>query len=226
MMWGRAFQAARTYLSCECTSYILTRLNQMMPRKVARCFSTEQIRRYFVDLRVTLALMIVWLSCVLSVFIDMNVSESTPFFRCGPSSTLLFFHTPIDTYFKYNALVTLIIFHVLITDVLSDSLSPNMINVVQNRHIRFLPHTKSVYYAITTVWSVYCQISSIMSIYIAFAQIDLCLVRLGADLIANAFTLSMYLDGKTYDPQRYSSNRPDSPRTSENVSSTELLAVA
>ena len=32
-----------------------------------------------------------------------------------------------------------------------------------------------------------------MSIYIAFAQVDLCLVRLVADIVANAFTLSMYL---------------------------------
>ena len=31
---------------------------------------------------------------------------------------------------------------------------------------------------ITTVWSMYCQLSSIISTYIAFAQIDLCLVRL------------------------------------------------
>ena len=41
-------------------------------------------------------------------------------------------------------LVTLIVFHVLITDILSDSLTPNLLNVVQNRHIRFLPHTKKV----------------------------------------------------------------------------------
>ena len=77
----------------------------------------------------------------------MNVSESTPFFRFGPSSrslwacsmgifgsamtpiisSLMFFHTPIDTYSKYNALVVLIVFHVVITDVLSDSLTPNLV---------------------------------------------------------------------------------------------------
>jgi len=39
----------------------------------------------------------------------------------------MFFHTPIDTYSKYNALVTLIVFHVVITDVLSDSLTPNLV---------------------------------------------------------------------------------------------------
>ena len=64
---------------------------------------------------------------------------------------------------------------------------------------------------ITTVWSMYCQLSSIMSIYIAFAQIDLCLVRLLADVVANAFTLSMYLGGKVHDPQRYASLHTQQP---------------
>ena len=70
------------------------------------------------------------------------------------------------------------------------------LNVVQNRHIHYIPHPKRVYFAITTIWSVYCQLSSIMTIYIAFAQIDLCLVRLAADITANTFTLSLYLNGK------------------------------
>ena len=70
------------------------------------------------------------------------------------------------------------------------------LNVVQNRHIHYIPHLKRVYFAITTNWSVYCQLSSIMTIYIAFAQIDLCLVRLAADITANTFTLSLYLNGK------------------------------
>jgi hypothetical protein len=39
----------------------------------------------------------------------------------------MFFHTPIDTYSKYNGLVVLIIFHVIITDVLSDSLTLNLV---------------------------------------------------------------------------------------------------
>ena len=56
----------------------------------------------------------------------------------------MFFHTAINTRAKYNALVALIVLHVLITDVLSDSLTPNLLNVVQNRHMRFLPHTKKV----------------------------------------------------------------------------------
>ena len=31
------------------------------------------------------------------------MQQETPFFRVGPSNTLMFFHTPINTYTKYNA---------------------------------------------------------------------------------------------------------------------------
>ena len=40
-------------------------------------------------------------------------------------------------------------------------------------------------------------------IFIAFAQLDLLLFRLGSDLIANAVTLNFYLDGKIYDPEMH-----------------------
>ena len=137
----------------------------------------------------------------------------------------MFFHTAIDTYSKYNALVVLIVFHVFITDVLSDSLTPNLLNVVQNRHIHFIPHPKRVYYTITTIWSVYCQLSSIMSIYIAFAQIDLCLIRLAADIVANAFTLSMYLNDKVYDAHQYQQRHTDSGSSTTSESGHELMPV-
>ena len=81
---------------------------------------------------------------------------------------------------------------------------------------------------ITTVWSMYCQLSSIISIYIAFVQIDLCLVRLAADILANAFTLSMYLGSKTYDPQQYSllqGHAQPQPQAHESTSATELMSV-
>ena len=40
-------------------------------------------------------------------------------------------------------------------------------------------------------------------IFIAFAQLDLLLFRLGSDLVANAVTLNFYLDGKIYDPEMH-----------------------
>jgi hypothetical protein len=51
---------------------------------------------------------------------------------------------------------------------------------------------------------VYCSFTQLFVIFIAFAQLDLLLFRLASDLLANALTLSFYLDGKLYDPAMYS----------------------
>jgi hypothetical protein len=51
---------------------------------------------------------------------------------------------------------------------------------------------------------VYCAFTQLFVIFIAFAQLDLLLFRLASDLLANALTLSFYLDGKLYDPAMYS----------------------
>jgi hypothetical protein len=59
---------------------------------------------------------------------------------------------------------------------------------------------------ITTAWSIYCSVTQLFVIFIAFGQLDLLLVRLASDLFANFFTLNMYLDGKIYDPDLHAKN--------------------
>ena len=55
-------------------------------RRVSACFpSSNRLRTYFVDLRVTLVLMCLWLACVLTVFIDMNISEVSAAPSLAPS---------------------------------------------------------------------------------------------------------------------------------------------
>ena len=57
-----------------------------------------RLQRCFVDLRVILSIMSVWLICVLSIVIDMNVVQQSAFFSVGPSDTLMFFHSHINTW--------------------------------------------------------------------------------------------------------------------------------
>ena len=162
-------------------------------------------RAYFVDLRFICVIMSLWLMIVIVVFVDLEgLSKSdSAFFHFGPRASLMFFHTPIDTYAKYNALICLIIAHTAISDCLSDSLNPHVLTIVQNRTNRYLPHSKGVYYVITSIWSIYCAVSSLFTIYLAFGQIDLLLVRLLSDMAANIFTMNMYMQGKIYDAHMY-----------------------
>jgi hypothetical protein len=147
-----------------------------------------------------------WLIIVLIILVDLGVFTRSKFVAFGPRDDLMFMHVCIDTYYKYYMLIAMIIFHTFITDLIADSLVPHVLNVVQDTKNRYIPHKARTYLLITTAWSIYCSVTQLFVIFIAFGQLDLLLVRLASDLFANFFTLSMYLDGKIYDPDLHAKN--------------------
>lgn len=145
-------------------------------------------------------LMSCWLIIVLIILVELGVFNRSKFVAFGPRDDLLFMHVCIDTYHKYYMLIAMIIFHTFITDLIADSLVPHVLNVVQDTKNRYIPHKARTYVLITTIWSIYCSVTQLFVIFIAFGQLDLLIVRLVSDLFANFLTLNMYLDGKIYDP--------------------------
>ena len=103
-------------------------------------------------------------------------------------------------------LIAMIICHTFVTDLIADSLVPHVLNVVQDTKNKYIPHRSRTYLLITSAWSIYCSVTQLFVIFIAFGQLDLLLVRLASDLFANFFTLNMYLDGKIYDPDLHAKN--------------------
>lgn len=164
----------------------------------------RRFKGYFVDLKFMGALMSVWLLVILMVLSELGVFTRSKFIAFGPRADLTFMHVTIDTYFKYNILICMIVVHTFITDIIADSLAPHVLNVVQDTKNKYIPHRVRTYILITSMWSIYCSVSQLFVIFIAFGQLDLLLVRLGSDLIANFTTLSMYLDGKIFDPEMHS----------------------
>ena len=73
----------------------------------------------------------------------------------------------------------------------------------QDTKNKYIPHKATTYYFITSAWSIYCSFTQLFVIFIAFGQLDLLLFRLGSDLLANYFTLSIYLYGKIHDPEMH-----------------------
>ena len=165
------------------------------------------IRTFFIDLRLISLVMCVWLCIVVLIMVEIGIFSNSNFMSYGPRPELKFIHVAIDTYYKYNMLIVLIVMHTFITDVIADSLSPHVLNVVQDTRSKYIPHTPLTYYAITTIWAAYCSISQLFMVFIAFAQFDLLLVRLFSDVLANLLTTSLYLQGKRYSPHLYS-HRP------------------
>lgn len=161
------------------------------------------MRNAFVDLRLISALMVVWLTIVIFIMIEIGVFANSKFVAFGPRKELSFMHVSVDTPYKYGMLVIMIIVHTVVSDFISDSLNPHLLNAIQNTSSRYIPHKPHVYYTVTTIYAFYCGISQLFIIFIAFAQLDLLIVRLLSDILANLLTTSLYLQDKTHDPQKF-----------------------
>ena len=160
-------------------------------------------RSIFIDLRLISVLMVAWLAVVLLIMVEIGVFANSKFVAFGPRKELSFMHVSVDTPYKYGMLVAMIIVHTLVSDFISDSLNPHLLNALQNTASRYIPHRPHVYYTVTTIYAFYCGISQLFIIFIAFAQLDLLIVRMVSDILANLLTTSLYLQDKTHDPLKF-----------------------
>lgn len=185
-------------------------------------------RRVFIDLRLIALIMGVWLCIIILIMIEIGIFSNSSFMSYGPRKGLTFMHVSIDTYYKYNMLIVMIVMHTIITDVIADSLSPHVLNVVQDTRSKYIPHKPVTYYSITTIWAVYCSISQLFMVFIAFAQFDLLIARLLSDVFANLFTTSLYLYDKNYDPHQYyvQQQQPDDHTTARSEPSDDIMLLA
>jgi len=179
------------------------------------------IQTCFMDLRLISILMCCWLAVVNFIMVEMGVYNNPVFVAFGPRAGLSFMHVAIDTQYKYTILVIMIILHTFISDFIADSMSQHIINTLQDMRGRYLPHRPIVYYIITTLWSVYCAISHLFLIFLALGQLDLLLVRLLSDIIANMVTTTLYLQNKTYNPEKFHSHE----KKEENNHNNEFMLV-
>ena len=72
-----------------------------------------------------------WLGIVLLIMTEIGIFSNPAFVAFGPRPSLTFMHVSIDTPYKYGMLVTMIILHTLVSDFISDSLTPHVINTLQ-----------------------------------------------------------------------------------------------
>ena len=91
----------------------------------------DSLKRHFVDMRVISFVMCMWLGIVILILVELGIFTSSKFVSFGPRTDLSFMHVSIDTYEKYNMLISMIITHTFVTDLIADSLSPHVLNVVQ-----------------------------------------------------------------------------------------------
>ena len=156
----------------------------------------------FDDKRVITVVLICWLSLVLVVFKDIGMLDSN-FMTFGPSSFTVFMGIKLDTWYKWGLVAGFTFINTSVNDFMSDALSPWILNTITDHKTKYIPYTKVTCLCITQVWSMYCNIMSVFSIFLAMSQIDFVLIRMVADLTVNAYTTTKFMRNKIFCPEKY-----------------------
>lgn len=158
----------------------------------------------FDDKRVITIFLLVWLSLVVIIFEDLGLMN-TQFMTLGPSKSTQFMSITLDTWYKWGMVAGFTFVSTAINDFMSDALSPWILNTITDHKTRFIPYPKWMCLLITQMWSLYCNVMSVFSIFLAMSQIDFVIIRTFADLIVNAYTTNKFIRNKTHCPEKYRS---------------------
>jgi hypothetical protein len=143
------------------------------------------------DVRTGALIVTLW-SAVIVVLGGVLGFFSSPFFRFGPSPTAVFFSQPIDTWPRWCGIVVYTLVQQLVSTYALETISPWMMNQVQNRRVRTLRESEPMTLSIVSFWYLYMWISRVVSIQILLSQIDFLLLVLAVDLITTFLVTKFY----------------------------------
>ena len=156
----------------------------------------------FDDKRCITVFLSCWLCLVLVVFKDIGLLD-TKFMTLGPSDATVFMGVTLNSWYKWGLVAGFTFINTSVNDFMSDALGPWILNTITDHKTRFIPYPKWVCLGITQTWSIYCNIMSVFSIFLAMSQIDFVLIRMLADLLVNAYTTTKFMRNKTHCPRQY-----------------------
>jgi len=130
---------------------------------------------------------------------------SRPYFTIGPSATLQFADTPIDTWDKWGVLVGFL----LITKILETGtvgiVGPWITTQIQDENRADLPYARWKCNLIVLLFTLYMGIDKIIDILCVLAQVDIALIELAGELLViQLWTLPQWTRGKSPPPRRSS----------------------
>jgi hypothetical protein len=167
-----------------------------------RAMCLNMMDALFDDKRIIVIFLICWLTMVLIIFEDLGLMN-TQFMALGPSKSTVFMGVTLDSWYKWGLVAAFTFVNTAVNDFMSDAISPWILNTITDHKTRFIPYPKWMCLGITQVWSMYCNIMSVFSIFLAMSQIDFVLIRMIADLLVNAYTTTKFIRNKTFCPEQY-----------------------
>jgi len=156
----------------------------------------------FDDKRVVTFTLMTWLILVLAVLKEVGLMDAH-FMSFGPSAQTIFMGMTINTWYKWGLVAAFTFINTSVNDFMSDAISPWILNTITDHKTHYIPYPKWVCLTITQFWSIYCNIMSVFSIFLAMSQLDFVLIRMSADMLVNAYTTTKFMRNKTYCPVKY-----------------------
>ena len=157
----------------------------------------------FNDRRVITALLGIWtLICAITFYVIMAVDNS-PFLSFGPNTHTRLFGVALDTWPKWWCVAIYTFLSTAIAAFASDSVSPFILNTIQDHKTVYIPYSKWICLMIIQVYTCYAVVVTIIGLFVALTQIDFTLIRLASDLLVNHVTTAYFLRGKVVDRDKY-----------------------
>jgi len=157
----------------------------------------------FNDRRIVTFLLALWtLICAVTFYVIMAVDKS-PFLSFGPNEHTRLFGVALDSWGKWWCVAIYTFFSTAIAAFASDSLSPFILNTIQDHKTIYIPYSKWTCLFIIQVYTCYAVVVTIIGLFVALTQIDFTLIRLFSDLIVNHITTAYFLRGKIVDRAKY-----------------------
>lgn len=158
--------------------------------------------RIFDDKRMAVAVLMLWLTVVMTVFKDIGLLDSS-FMQFGPSTSAKFMGVVLDSWYKWGMVATFTLLNTAMNDFMSDAISPWIINTITDHKTRFIPYPKYVCLGIAQMWAIYCNLMSVFGMFLAMTQMDFVLIRMLADLAVNTYTNMKFMRGKQHSSDMY-----------------------
>lgn len=137
----------------------------------------------------------VWMIIVTCMMFAFGFTNSD-FFKFGPNSSVKFFQTTIDTWGKWLCVVIYTIINQIIQTYGLETITPWMLNEVQNKRVHTLQESPARTQIVIQIWYIYMWSGRIFGIQIMLTQIDFLFVVLLSDLIATFATTQLYIRQK------------------------------
>lgn len=152
---------------------------------------------FFEDKRLTCLLMMTWLCIVLVIYTFSGVTNHHgQFLHIGPSDKTIVMGVVIDTWPKWNILALLAFCKTGMNEFVGASLSPWIINTIQDEKTAILPYTKTTCLIIVQLFTIYGHIMSVFGIALLLSQVDFLVLRIAADLIVTSFAMCQFMRNK------------------------------